>query len=64
MNPFFHHLGDLMNTRQIVISDHMVELHLKMEQSDRFGDDVTCAATNSAGSDSVSKKIPCKLVQQ
>ena len=52
-----------MNTRQIVISDHMVELHLKMEQSDRFGDDVTCAATNSAGSDSVSKKIPCKFVQ-
>ena len=51
-----------MNTRQIVISDHIVELHHKMEQSDRFGDDVTCAATNSAGSDSISKPIPCKLL--
>ena len=47
-----------MNTRQVVISDHIVELHY--ERSTKFGQDVRCSATNSAGSESIAQKIPCK----
>jgi hypothetical protein len=50
-------VGDrLMNPREEVISDRVVELHF--ERSKDFGQDVQCFAANSAGRDSKRETIP------
>ena len=46
----------LMNPREEVISDRVVELHF--ERSKDFGQDVQCFAANSAGRDSKRETIP------
>ena len=46
----------LMNPREEVISDRVVELHF--ERSEDFGQDVQCFAANSAGSDYKRETIP------
>ena len=46
----------LMNPREEVISDRVVELHF--ERSKDFGQDVQCFAANEAGRDSKRETIP------